>query len=494
MNWLYSRKISIVVFSFIITAFAVFCIVAFAGLVKPVETKISTLEKMAGTKGEMSEGYNHGEVFSIDGQKIASDVTGTVKNEDGNEWEQTIHCADYGFSSIIGADGRGGLIKSCHQTLQSSANKVNRKYSTGNSIITTLSYNGQRRASELLSENFSDDVCDSASVCVVLRDGAVLVAAGLNEYETSAFFESTPPDSLYIDYTAMNMPVGSVAKAITARMLLLKNNLLSEEDSLYNNEYTDVSHYQSADGTTIHNWDWQIPEQYEQFLENGVMIRYSSLSDALRNSSNTYFWRHALALGLEESYAYENELFAIASPIVTDINTLDKTEKKRLDYFFWGQDYNSSPTRLCQIYNHVLSGEAYTPFYIASVRLPDNTEIYRAEPKSRKELNFKVAKDDILKEGLCECFEYYAQGIDSSILSEYQNMIDNRQFLAKSGTADKDEKSGTTNNTRILTALDENHEVVASACILVENAVPGAVNDNIMFSILFGTLEAAGVI
>ena len=176
-------------------------------------------------------------------------------------------------------------------------------------------------------------------------------------------------------------------------MLLLKNNLLSEEDSLYNNEYTDVSCYQSADGTVIRNWDWLINANYDTMLENGIMTRYSSLFDALRNSSNTYFWRHALALGLEESYAYENELFAIASPIVTDINTLDGISKNRLNYFFWGQDFSSSPVRLCQLYNHVLSGEAYTPFYIASVRLPDNTEIYRAEPEPRKELNFKVAKD-----------------------------------------------------------------------------------------------------
>lgn len=493
MKWLYSKKISTIFLSTIITGFAMICMVYFIKYIKPPETEISALEKVVGTDGEMSEGYNHGEIYSIDGQKIASDITGTIKNEEDIEWEQSIFCADYGFSSVLGANGRGGLINSCHQTLQSSAKKANRKYSTGNSIITTLSYNGQLKATELLAENFSTDICSSASVCVVLRDGAVLVAAGLNEYEPTEFFESDTHNDIYIDYTAINMPVGSVAKTVTARMLLLEDNLLSEENSLYNNEYVDLSWYQSGN-TKIRNWDYQISEQYENMREDGVMERITSLSGALVNSSNTYFWRHSLALGLEESYAYENELFAIASPIITDINVLSAINKNRLDYLFWGQDFSTSAIRLTQLYNHVLSGEAYTPFYVASVTLPDGKEIYHAEPEPRKDLNFKVKNNDILKNALSDCFDYYSIGIDENILVKYQDKIENHQFLAKSGTADKDETKGTTNNTRMLTILDENHELIASACILVENAVPGAVNDNTMFSILFGTLEATGVI
>lgn len=51
MKWLYSRKLSAMVLSFITTAFAAKCILSFVNFVKPYKTEISPLEKLTGTKG-----------------------------------------------------------------------------------------------------------------------------------------------------------------------------------------------------------------------------------------------------------------------------------------------------------------------------------------------------------------------------------------------------------------------------------------------------------
>lgn len=485
----HSTKISRILFSSVLVITGVCAVVRFSDFSKSEGvSECSVLEQLVGTNGEWSYGYNHGLVYSLDGNQISEYIV---------IGEETRHCAVYGFSSIIGAQGSSGLIYACDETLRSSAHKENKNARTGNNIITTLSYRGQLKAAELLKDAFTEENCDGACISVVLKDGAVLVAAGSNEYDLGEVLsQSEIPKNLFVDLTALSMPVGSVAKAITARMLLLKDDQLSDEDSIYNKNYVDFSFYNS-NGTRISNWDVNIPGNYETLLpESGAMVRYVSLADALRLSSNTYFWRHAMALGLDKAYLNENELFGIFSPISTEINQLKdiSVEEDRLDYFFWGQDFSVAPVRLCELYNHVLSGEAYTPFYVASVRLPDNTELYRAAPHKREELSFDVPENDILKDGLSECFKSYSQNIDSNITVKYQDLIDDKRLLAKSGTADKDIEKGTTNNTRVLTVLNEKHEVIATACILVENAKQNTITDNLLFSMLFETLEAADVI
>lgn len=456
-------------------------------LMESESKKSSTMENIVGGTGEMSKGYDHGNVYSIDGHLIAEDYT---------VGEQTKFCAVEGFSSIIGSDGCGGLIYKCAETLYSSDSKINRYERKGNSIQTTLSYKGQLTASSMLSQYFGHENCEGGSVSVVLADGAVLVAAGTNEYDPQEFFSETPPKDLYIDYCTVATPLGSVAKAVTARMLLLNDKNLSKEDSLYNISYPDLSFF-TANGVTIHNWDYTYSGCYETIVDNGAYLRYINLAEALMRSSNTYFWRHALSFGLERSYNAEAELFGIGDPIVTELGTLDPVtvSRDRLDYYPWGQSFYCDSLRICELYNHILSGEAYIPYFVTSVRQSDSTEIYRVEPTERKELHFDIKKNDILIDALSQCFDYYAQGINHNITDRYRELIDNKRLLAKSGTADIDELKGTTNNTRMLCVLDENHNVVATACILIKNAQPTApISDDLLFTILLETLEAADVI
>ena len=475
----YSRAACVVA----LTAVALLTVKNVNGFKKTDEADCSMLEKMLGTNGVSSAGYDHGDIYSIDGQPISEDINGK-------------QCASYGFSSLLGAEDMSGLILNCYDTLHSSASEVNVEKRKGNNIVTTLMYKPQLTATKLLSENFSFSTCSSAEVCVLLRDGAILTAAGLNEYDLSTLDLNYPPKDLCNDYTVTNYKVGSVAKAITARTLLLNNDKLSKEDSLYNDKYIDYSVYE-ANGFTISNWDYLAPQNYEISLPDGsAMTRKISLIDALRFSSNTYFWRHAMSFGLERAYKEECRLFGIDEPINTEINTIPCVDSDvRLDYYFWGQDMQCSALRLCQLYCHVLSTEATIPFYIASVHHPDDNLIYKAHPKKQSELDFRIDENDILKKGLAECFEYYCENMPESAYSKYSALIADHRLLAKSGTADIDETLGLTNNTRILTVLDENHEVICTACILAERCTPDAgITDYKMFSILFQTLEAAGIL
>ena len=178
----------------------------------------------------------------------------------------------------------------------------------------------------------------------------------------------------------------------------------------------------------------------------------------------------------------------------TEICTLDAVscDDNRLYYFFWGQDFRTSVCRLCEIYNHALGSEAYPCFFCSAVYLPDNTEIYRADPQPSASLSFGTGADDILKDGLAGCFTSY--GIDPQLTQPYQSLIDEGRLLTKSGTADTVETKGLTNSVRVLTVLDENREVTATAALLVHNLQPGSLGTQKMYRILLETLDAAGVI
>lgn len=452
----------------------------------------SSLEALLGTNGVSSAGFNHGNIYSIDGVKITEDV-----EYYGNEYQ----CAADGFSSVLGAENVGGMINTCFDTLHSTANKVNVDMKTGNNIVTTFHYKGQTRAVQLLKNNYSFNDCNSASVSVVLKDGTILVAAGINSYKPNEINFTNLPKDFCIDQTVSNYKLGSVAKPVTSRTLLENDKYvrkINEEDSLRNEKYKDLSVFTSGT-VTIRNHDCDIEKNYEETDPvTGVRTRKISLPEALMYSSNTYFWRHAMTLGLDRTYKLENKLFNIGVPIQTEINTIKAVEvdDNRLDYFFWGQDFNCSTTRICEIYNHIISGEAYVPFYVTAVTLPDDQLIYKAVPKKVKSLDLDIEDNDLLRNSLSQCFEFYCKNIDSIYNNEkYKKLIENKRLLAKSGTADVDLDYGITNNTRVLTVLDDKDDVVCTASILVERAKhDAAVNDLIMFSILFEVLEATGII
>ena len=445
--------------------------------------------------GEYSNGYDHGTVYSIDGQAISADTEITA-----GENKYMRHCGIPEFTPVLGIEGFGenGLINKLDITLHSSAKKANIDKRKGNNIQTTFSYNGQITASSLLKYYFPLSICDGgASLAIVLKDGTVIVAAGSNAYQADFFDlndEKTPED-ICVDKSAENYAVGSVAKGITSATLLLNDkNISDREYSLYNPQFEDVSFF-SHGGHTIHNHDCYISAAYETVSDDGVLIRRIGLNQALVCSSNTYFWRHALNFGLDRTFNAMDEIFGITAPIRTEINTLNpvEVEKDRLDYFFWGQDFNTSPVRLCSMYNFALSGEKYSPFYITSVRTPDDVEVYRAKPQPTK-----TFKDDnmkkFLREGLAKCFKSYSQYMDFSVYGAYTQLIDDNRILSKSGTADVIENE-ITNHSRILTVLDENHDVVCTACIAVKRATNKCtVNDNILFDIMFKTLEASGIL
>lgn len=461
------------------------------------ETNRSVLSEIINLSGEVSEGFNHGTIYSIEGIPISQDVRFEYTNEVGDVNEGVRHCALPAFTPVIGVSGVNGMISKCDDVLCSAAYKSNIMARTGDDIQTTLSYDGQIRATELLDAYFPQSMCESATVSVVLQDGAVLVAAGNNSYSYSdVFYYDRKPEHFAVDYTTENIAVGSVAKALTGRALLLNNDKLSKEDSLFNDKYKDLSFFK-VENYTIHNWDYSNPDCYTEQVssEDNLMARYVSFEDALKYSSNTYFLRHTLAFGFQKTFDEMDRIYQMTSDVDTEIYTLPGIECERLAFFFWGQDFKINPIRLCSMYNHALSSKAYTPFYVTSVNTPDGELLYKAVPDMREDLSFDIEKSDKLKEALSECFEYYSSNISEDITAKYSELIKEKRLLAKSGTAEVDELNHINNNTRVLTVLDEKKNVVATACILVEK--PDAqclVNDNILFTILFQTLEVSGVL
>lgn len=485
-------KIYLIVLAFLFLGAYIFSSVKKVRL--SAEETDTTSDIMVGGTGEYSVGYNHGNIYSIDGQPISEDMKVIVDGE-----EQTRHCGIPEFTPVLGIEGfiGNGLINKCEVTLHSSASKPNIEARTGNSIQTTFSYNGQCVASSLLKENFPLSVCDGASVAVVLKDGTVLVGAGSNGYEAGEFDlndEKNFPKDICNDKTASNYAVGSVAKVLTAVTLLLNDKYIGSEYSLYNEHFIDVSSF-SHGGHIINNHDCYNAGAYELLNSEGIMTRYTGLCEALVNSSNTYFWRHALNFGLEKTFNAMDEIFEISKPRRTEINTLSpvEVEKERLDYFFWGQDFSASPVTLCSMYNFAVSGEKFSPFYITSVYTPDNKEVFRKKPEIEKTFSDEKMKK-ILTDSLAECFRSYCNYIDPYVYEPYSELIKDNRILAKSGTADVIENE-LTNHTRVMTILDENHDVVCTACIAVNRATNKCtVNDNILFNILFTTLEASGIL
>ena len=343
-----------------------------------------------------------------------------------------------------------------------------------------------------LAEHFPEEICTDACVCVVLRDGAVVVDAGSNACEADDYFSDDKIKRIHEHYAVEPLQTGSVIKAPMARILQLYDGKLPQEWSVYSDTFEDISYYDTPNGIRIHNHDYKNPNCYER-NDQGLYIRESSLAQALMKSSNTYFLRHMLTLGGNAQHAYQiaGETFGLFEPIKTEIAELAPvtcTEDK-LMYYFWGQSFNCAPIRLCEIYNHALSGDAYTPFFVSTVYLPDQTVIYQADPQPRQNLHFDVQQQDILKDALAQCFDAYR--ISETVTKDYGALIAQKRLLTKSGTAET--AGDRTNAVRVLSVLDDNMELTATACIAVHNPET-PISQDLLYQILLETLHEAMII
>lgn len=453
-----------------------------------VSSFLGKLSNLDGTT--TSAGYDAGEIYSIDGQMIARNMAGN------GGWSKL--CGAPCYNGLLGSDGTAGAIHAWSPILTSANDAVNRSMRKGNSIQMTISDAAQTYAGNALSEAFPSTVCKSAAIAIVLYDGALLCAAGNNakmQFPDDYFSEDASVLNRAHENSAMNAyAVGSLAKVLLARVLQLQNDSLSEEFSLYSPKFHDVPTVTFE--STIHNFDFESESEYPLKDAAGTSYREVSFSEALQKSSNTYFLRHAAALGTpEEVFALLNQTFDFRA-VQTESFLLNAIEcpANRLRYFQFGQDFVTSPVRICQMFNHAISGDAYAVFDVANVMLPNGECIYRAHPMPREDLHFDVAEDDILKAAMADCFASYH--IADAITAPYQEYIINKRFLAKSGTADV--TPTTVNASRMLTVLDEDGQVIASACVLVnrlEKSCPQYQNlNNTLFSLLLESCCQAGIL
>ena len=230
--------------------------------------------------------------------------------------------------------------------------------------------------------------------------------------------------------------------------------------------------------------------------ESGEYVRFISFLDSLGLSSNTYYLLHMLAYGNNSPVAAYNlfsQTFGSNVPIQTDGCNFPAVEcpVDRLYWWFFGQDFNISPIRLASMWNMAISGEAYLPFFVTNVSLCGET-VYTADPKPRGDIGFQVGANDLLNTTLSDNFSSYH--IDTSITAPYEKQIANRQFLSKSGTADVIEQERIVNSCRVLSYLDANHELVATAVILVNTIRSDDIDGNVLYKILFDTMSAAGIL
>jgi len=428
----------------------------------------NVLENIIGDT-DYAVGNNYGSIYSIDGIPIAEEISINDKEK---------YVAKTGYSEIVGSES-GSLIYNCKSVLLSNNSPANRRMREGDSIITTLHSEGMRAAHNMLAEY---DKSVDASICIVLRDGAVLVSAGNNSYDNSAFFDGEPPEKLYIDLNASDKEKGSSWKPLVYRMLLMHLDKLPDNMDFTSSGFIDWSSV-SVQGNTINNWDYYFSENYD-YDAGGLFHRRCSLAQLLEYSSNTAPVRLTQEIGFQKSFLYMNELYGLDKQLVTEINSLSSvnSSSERLPWFFFGQDASVSPIRMCQLYNFAMSGEFYVPFYTVAVREPDGKMIYNAQPHYKSEYNIDVSVEhDLLNNSLEDTFESY---LTDRVRNEFSaELLESRRFLAKSGTAEN--SNGTENRTLTMTILsNDRKEVIGSACICVNNASWLITNDEFIIKLL----------
>ncbi|MCR5141882.1 MAG: hypothetical protein K6C68_05055 [Ruminococcus sp.] len=477
----YARRKSVFFTIMIICCFMLVMLGAISSIVRAeVPGAASPLEYLLKLDGAVSEGNDYGDILSIDGVPIASGYTA-----ESGEYK---YCAVSGWSDIVGSPS-GGLIYNCRNILLANGSRANLLLHKGNSITTTLHSTGMRTAQEELAE-YGRDV--NAYICVVLRDGAVLVSQGNNSYPQEAFFDPYNYDDLYVDYCSSRSLKGSTFKPLTLRMLLLNNEALGDEYSLYNQEFKDFNQA-TVRGHTIINWDSCISGNYLTDEGGGIMSRTLSLSDALQLSANTYVLRHADKFGLENTYRKMTELYSLNKVIHTEINELSvgKVSSERLAYFPWGQDADLSAVEMCQLYNYMTGGTYSMPFYVAGVTKPDGKVIYTAEPVKvrEKELDIEL-RTDILDNALADTFCSY---LTKDQLHRFAKLVNSRRVLAKSGTADLAGES--VNRVMMLTVLNEDRtKVICSACMCIDHTYDYDIQNSYMIEKLVAVLNSMGIL
>ena len=424
------------------------------------------LEELLGDT-DYAIGNNYGMIYSIDGKELAGDYNG------GNQADSPLFVSNNGFTNIIGSE-YGGMIYQCKPILLANDNQLNRSQRRGNNIITTLHPAGQLTAVQML-EDYDVEQID-ASITVMTRDGALLVSAGNNASDESSFAAMVEPKDLYVDYSSSAKEKGSCFKPVTYRMLLQNADRLPENlDITSDDGFEDVS-YVTVNGSTVNNWDWKHPDSYE-YNQSGLYIRYCSLSELLQRSSNTAPLRCARELGFREAYEEMKRMYGIDRPLITEFNSISgiSVSNDRLPWLFFGQDACLSGVRMCQLYNHFVSGKFYSPFYVAAITRPDGNTVYKASPSEKQEYHMDIdVENDILNNALEDTFESY---LTNSLRAAYPNeLLTSRRILAKSGTAEN--ADDTENRTIVLTLLNETRsDVVCSACISVNHVRVGSIGN-----------------
>ena len=439
------------------------------------EKKTSQIEMMLQDM-QASPGNTYGTIYTIDGIPMTEHVfkgkeaeldddgnkTGVVFNvtdEESTRSKLSHHVystTDNWYASLVGLNHSSahGLLQTVKSVLSTNSSYMNRVYAVGDSVVTTIVSDGQKEAYEQLEG--LKGVCKWSNITVVNSDGAILVNVGSNcddiVYYNNAlikYYDSkqdgvtpppTPPDYLYTyaEFGSCNFQtedinmykytegVGSSFKTITARILQLNNNLLSEEKSVYNTEYIDNGIYTLTDKEnkkTIHNVD------YQQDSADGKTgyPKKSSLADAMINSSNYYFLDHVEALGWEKYQSELTERFFLNSKMRIDAYSIPampySAEQINSDITFfpeqiaYGQEARIAPIRLASLYSYAISGNFVPPFMIAQVLQPvkpqsnagkDYQVIYQCNPKADTRYHFDVnMKDDIVIDALRKTFASY---------------------------------------------------------------------------------------
>lgn len=165
-----NAKRNTLIITALMTAISILSVTSFSKLIfTSPKHELTGLEYILGDM-EYAVGNDYGLVYSIDGTQI------TAQN-DGH------YSAISGYSEVIG-DESGGMVYALRPILLSNSCDANKRNRIGNSIVTTLHSSGQITAHTVLSD-YGEDV--EASICVVLKDGAVLVSATNASYSPQAF-------------------------------------------------------------------------------------------------------------------------------------------------------------------------------------------------------------------------------------------------------------------------------------------------------------------
>ena len=483
---------------------------------------LSSIESVVGAFSP-SSGNLYGNIYSLDGKSMlkcldlntGEDITGKRTAET----KGILYCATESyFAPVVGYDysgenpasaGVSGMLAQSEvkDILQANSLYSNRRAVCGDSIITTIVSSAQEEAVKQLENYFE------ASCAVVNADGAVLVNAGSvlknQEFQNSekSYVQNDAESPLYYISNSnahQSLAVGSSFKTISARIFEQSNEEIPQEWSVYNNLFDDISTV-NVNGAVISNWEINStvnPANYYTYCENEVYHRNSSLADALINSSNTYFLRHAETMGLEKYQEKLDNIFQmyhqydIGGCILSGLQPNDDEYSKTVLSF--GQSAVISPIRLASAYNHAIGGKFYLPFEIAQIRTPDNDNIFQYQPKEIDEYNLEIdTNNDILIDALGRTFLSYVRRKDGTyypIFNDFSaSLLGSGRLLAKSGTAVIDDNFD--NRTMALSLLNQNQDaVVCTAVIAVNHASADSVTNTELLFKLLKVMERLGVL